>query len=233
MDSAIKILFQVAVFILICIGANAWFIWNLPQIALYGTISLIALIYKIQNNIVFKYNSSIILSALLLLFSWMWINWSWAKMAFVLYFLKFFPLIVLFFDKNIFKTITMVSKILAILLIPSIILYIIVRVDSIPHFSIVENNATDVYVFKNYIFYIQNIYMGERFGGPFLEPGYLGTLCAFMIYLLRYNFSTWYSKTILISLALSLSLAGIIICIIGYIVLNIQYTKTLKRVEIM
>jgi hypothetical protein len=57
-----------------------------------------------------------------------------------------------------------------------------------------------------------------RFQAFFLEPGYLGTLCCFMLYADNFNLKKNENKVILTALILSLSLAGFITGIIGYII---------------
>ena len=88
-----------------------------------------------------------------------------------------------------------------------------------PFSFLIEYPGNDVYIFYNYIFLIRGVLYnseGLKFQSVFLEPGYIGTLLAFMLYLNEYNFKKWYNKIMLLSLVISFSLAGYVTTIIGY-----------------
>ena len=78
--------------------------------------------------------------------------------------------------------------------------------------------------YANYLFYIKPIeYLGEgirRFSGPFIEPGDLGCVAAFILMAARFDFKRYKNlKWVLVGLLLSLSLAGWILAFIGYLLI--------------
>lgn len=111
------------------------------------------------------------------------------------------------------------------LMLVSIVLYFIVTFVNLPNFGIMTNG--DRYgSFANYIFYVKEFGSHEtisRFGGPFLEPGYVGMIGAFLLFVNQFDFKRKEVRVILFSVLLSLSLAGWVLAFIGYF--EIQYYK--------
>ena len=81
-------------------------------------------------------------------------------------------------------------------------------------------------IYENYVFYVKsaNYLMSSfpRFNGPFLEPGYVGMVGAFLLYTNYFNFKKKENQIILLSVFFSLSLAGWVLLFIGYM-LNVFY----------
>ena len=68
-----------------------------------------------------------------------------------------------------------------------------------------------------------------RFCSVFLEPGYLGTMLSFLLYVGRFNFEKKYNIVFLVALILTLSLAGFVIAALGWTLVKIQEGKSVKR----
>lgn len=125
---------------------------------------------------------------------------------------------------NIFKKIT---KWFAWLMIPALVIFFITLFIDIPTIWITdwsneEQAARGYGINYNYIFLLRPRFNyiesgAPRFQGPFLEPGHLGMMCAFILYANKHDYSNKYNKIILLSLILSLSLAGWLLGIIGYL----------------
>lgn len=213
-------------------GIHAWITWDIPFFSQYLIISLICALYQNENKIYIKLNNRELLAFLILFVAYVYVGRSaWKTYALRAVF-QIYPLLVLYKDRWLAETIQFVVKWFAILLIPSLIIYAISLVVKLPPVSTISNEASESYVYENYIFYIKSTanFDSYRFNAFSLEAGYLGTSCAFLLYLLKYDFKPFYSKVILISLVLSFSLAGILIAILGYFILNIQNRRTVVRV---
>lgn len=229
-------IFRVILLFEVLWGANAWFTWNisLVRIANYVVllaIFLIALWYKKRMFITLLNSSSLILSFICYLFSVL-IYSKFSLPSLVGTILKLYPIWILLSDKNnIEGNIRFIGKGLAIILIPGIIFFLFKSYVSIPGLPISHPNSNS-YVFLNSIFYIQNVNqdIAARFNSIFLEPGYLGTLLAFMLFAAKYDFSKWENKVLLVGLILSLSLASYIITLIGYVLYSIFIMRKFRIV---
>jgi hypothetical protein len=72
--------------------------------------------------------------------------------------------------------------------------------------------------FENYIFFVRStkVFDTYRFNGPFLEPGHLGMICAFILYANRFDVrNNRYLWVILIVTLLTLSLAAYVLLFLG------------------
>ncbi len=64
-----------------------------------------------------------------------------------------------------------------------------------------------------------------RFAGPFLEPGHLGTMCAFLLYIDNFNLKKFRNIIMLVSLLMSISLAAYGLMVGGVIIVLWQKRK--------
>ena len=88
----------------------------------------------------------------------------------------------------------------------------------LPHRTLITQDSG--YYFENYYFFVKNIGLFSffpRFQSVFLEPGYLGCISVFMIFLNKYNLRKWYNIVYLGTVVLSFSLAAWLLFFIGYI----------------
>lgn len=134
--------------------------------------------------------------------------------------------IVFLADKYKFCVINNITKWYSCLMVVSIIVYIVTLCVNVPSFGVLANG--DRYgLFQNYIFYVKEIGGFDsdllRFGGPFLEPGYVGMMGAFLLFVNQFELRRKEIKIILLSVLLSLSLAGWVLAFLGY--LEILYYK--------
>lgn len=68
-----------------------------------------------------------------------------------------------------------------------------------------------------------------RFCSIFLEPGYLGTMLSYLLYVGRFDFKKKYNVVFLFALILTLSLAGFVIAALAWILIKLQEGKSIKR----
>ena len=68
-----------------------------------------------------------------------------------------------------------------------------------------------------------------RFCSIFLEPGYIGTLLSFLLYVGKFDFKKRYNLILLVALVLTLSLAGFVVSAMGWVFIKLQEGKSIKR----
>ena len=111
------------------------------------------------------------------------------------------------------------------MLIPAIIIFVLYQTVGFPSFgTLVFNdfgNQSYEYLHRsNFVFYNYTDYYGIRFNGPFLEPGHLGMIGAFLLLATGFDFKRKETWIILCSIFLTLSLAGYMLTIIGFMLLK-------------
>ena len=117
------------------------------------------------------------------------------------------------------KVLQQITKWYAWLISISLITYFVTMFIDLPNFGALSNG--DRYgIFSNYLIYVKE-YGGFdvgylRFGGPFLEPGYVGMIGSFLIFVNQYNLKQKENLIILFSIIVSFSLAGWVLSFIGF-----------------
>ena len=121
------------------------------------------------------------------------------------------------------KCLNYIVKWFAALMIPSVIVYICVQTIGFPSFGKIWVNhipyvPTSYILRENYLFYEYSpAFYDIRFNGPFVEPGHLGMMSAFLLFATRYEIKRWETWVILVSLFLTLSLSGYVLAVVGYL----------------
>ena len=113
----------------------------------------------------------------------------------------------------------------AILMIPSIIAWLIYLSEGLPSIGQIwykrEEEAVQPtwYLFRNNHVFLITYALKEttRFCGYFIEPGHLGMMGAFLLYADGFDFKKKTSWIILISVLLTLSLAGYVLLLMGFL----------------
>ena len=218
-------LYRCLLLILVCWGAHAWFTWEWDDMALgrfhlFFAFFAISVIYIHTNNIAFQVKNRVLFAYLL---------WCIASLppdfkivSPVIEAFRFFPLLILFNDsKNIAGHLEFLSISLAVILIPGMVLWSAIQLDyfSLPGIPIqMGDGRDDSYYFYNYYILLDRIMIeSNRFQSIFLEPGYLGTMLALMLYANKFNWHSWYNWILLAGLVFSQSLAGYATFAIGYL----------------
>ena len=149
----------------------------------------------------------------------------------VLYFMLYLFIICLNdFDKV--GSLCFITKWFGYLMIPSLIVYVLLSVTELPSFGIQRANLNDwaldrdYGVCKNYLFYMRSSFY-DRFNGPFLEPGHLGMISAFLLLVNKFDFKHKGMWIILTTLFITLSLAGYVLVFIAFLMI-LFYNKKIK-----
>lgn len=245
MKTFILRLYQLSLLLLIFWGAHAWFLWewdfleNDSKVVIYFIFSVIAIAYKYVYNVRIKSNVKLWTLIFFLIMAFL-VNFPTIN-TFIMVFLFAIPLIVLIHDDNAQSHLKFVSIIIACVLIPGLLLYTVVLFGvGIPGVPIQHGDlsSVDSYVFVNHFFLIRPI-AGSwhndsiRFCSIFLEPSYLGTLLAFLLFANNFNFKKKYNIVLLVGLIASFSLAGIITAFVGYYLGNVKNLSFLIKPRIV
>lgn len=218
-------------FMILISSIHPWFLWKVNK-SYYSFITVIVITTSLLFlKKIFEFNLYKIFSVLLLFIIAILYSKNLNFIGFTAIFLSFVPYIILvFFKKQInAEILSFCTKGFSIVLIPSIIAYLFSFIITLPSLGQIIHPASDKYIFENYFFFIE--YIGllgsniRRFSSIFLEPGYLGTCCAFLLFANNFNFKKRENKIILIALLFSLSLAGYITFLLGLIFNNLLILK--------
>lgn len=212
-----------------------WLTFKLPTNLVIAIVSVILFIsgYFMMHGLRFGRNALILFILLCIMSAWalMTVSLSFGILTFFYY----LPAIVLFILPIKLKeeTLLFITKWFSIIMLISLSIFIITRIISIPSFGMFQlENNTFYPPYINYLFFIESTNILDiivyRFNGPFLEPGHLSIVCSFLIFANHYNFkSNKWLYVPLICVILSLSLAGYVITLLGYLMLTIKNYKTI------
>lgn len=111
-----------------------------------------------------------------------------------------------------------ITKYLAILLFISLSLHLILQIFDVHPF--LPPYVTETYgIYDNYLLYLRHHGgYAERYNAFFNEPGHLGMIMAFLVYVNDYNWKDKCTLIFLLNLLFSLSLAGYVLFFIGLII---------------
>lgn len=127
-------------------------------------------------------------------------------------------------DKEKKNILFYITKWLGLILIPGMIIYLVSFFVTLPDLGIIQTDYGGNFYGEpchNYLFYIKQVKLGAtgmyRFNGPFIEPGDLGCVSAFLLYATSFDFKKYkYLWAVFASLILTFSLAGYILALFGY-----------------
>jgi len=215
---------------------NLWLTWNISPIYIYlGTlIATVSYYYTKKINLEIT-KITWVIASLLLLHAFYGLVFSIKNInGFVgdIFLYSIFVLVLLPPKRTQIDILDSITKWLSILLVISIFTYILALLSIISPLNIIRPSYNPNYhSFLNYIFYVKVNVMVPfyRFNGPFVEPGHLGMICALLLYANNMDFKNKYNIVILVSLILSLSLAGYVLLIIGF---TFTYFKKIKEIII-
>lgn len=207
------------------IGTETWFTWNTrgQGLTLIMAFAVVLVHFAIPKMFSFKLGKSV--------------KWAFVILFIALYstktdgsglqlLLRAYLVLSVFCLQNEYqiKLFRIIQCSVAILLVPSLILHYILLVNPLPPFGgIIEHPASINYIYGNYIFLIKNdIMYPDRFCGFTLEPGYIGSFCAYMLYADRFRMRKIENIVLLVSVISSLSLAGYLLTTMGFFMCKVS-----------
>lgn len=232
------LLFRLVILFEILWGAHAWFTWwidesRLLQYIFYIFCAIAAYVYKRSVKLRISSSPYVIMAVASYALGVMFCNRfslpSLASVVFILY-----PILVVASDQeHVEGHLEFLAKGLAYIFIPGVILYIVSQFVFIPG-PLIQKGQSTSYIFTNQIFQIVNIYGDRvsRFSSVFLEPGYLGAMLSFVLFALKYDFSKWYNKILLLALLVSFSLTGYLVTLFGYTISLLTERRSLMRIVV-
>ena len=118
-----------------------------------------------------------------------------------------------------------------ILAISLVCFFLVLAGVPIPNLGRIVHPTSQFYWYINYLFVIIGCY-DIRFNGIFCEPGHLGMIIAFLIYIDGFKFNKKSTIILFITLLCTLSLAGYVLLGIGYFfhLLNNNFKKTIINI---
>ena len=223
-----------SIFMTMIAAMHPWFLWGVDKSYFSFIIVIVIFISLLFSKKIFEFNSYKAWPIFLLFISAILYSKGLEIKGYVAIIVSFVPyMILVFFKKQINVAIlSFCTKGFSIVLLPSIIAYLFSYVISLPSLGEFIHPASEKYIFDNYFFFIDFNSFPEftlrRFSSIFLEPGYLGTCCALLLFANNFNFKKRENKIILIALLFSLSLAGISTFLLGLIFNELLTSKTIK-----
>lgn len=232
LNTARKILYTL-ILLSFLLSMRLWIGWEGRAYKLNMFIGLFALLIMLIKHIPFSISKQNFITFIFIVIAHFFCGYEPTSYT-PFYFLPYFVIICLN-DQDKILALNFITKWYGYLMIPSLIVYGLVSIIDLPNFGYQHASeadwavANDYGVCKNYIFYMQSKFgdYSTRFNGPFLEPGHLGMISAFLILANQFNFKKKGMWPILMALLFTLSLAGYALLIIGFLI-NIYYTGKIK-----
>lgn len=214
---------------------NCWIGWEgrAFYINLFVTIGSFYIIKK--ENIKMDYSLRNIVAFCLFAFGQAFVLGNESR---ILNYLNYFQIlfIICLNDRDKVSCINYIIKWMGWLLLISIVVYILYFITGLPSIGKVQFSkasylvANDYGVCDNYIFYIRSKFEGyaTRFNGPFLEPGQLGMILAFILMISKFDVKRKDVKIIILAVLLTLSLAGYLLSLIAFFIVLLVNKKINK-----
>ena len=227
--SFLFILFAIALFLQMLRSLNAWFLWDVSNIALNNIALLTGIAYLCYSSE--KRDWKTFLPAYIFFFFAVLWNTDFGLMWFSLIQL---PLLGVLMLTNGEKHILLRwwTNLYATILLVSLTVWLLAWITPIPNNGEISFRANDVYTYTNYLFCIKSFVYDIRFNSIFLEPGHTAMIAAFTVCANRFNFKNWAVITILLCTIPTFSLAGYLLIAIGYllhILLKDRFKKMWKK----
>ena len=127
-----------------------------------------------------------------------------------------------------------IIKWLTYLLVPSLLLFLVSNLVHLPSFGVVhfDRESLAYSPCENYLIFVKGATYGNRFAGPFLEPGHLGMMISFLLFAEGWKLQNRYSKILFVISFFTLSLAGYLLNLIGFLLSQFKNGK-LKLFNLM
>ena len=217
---------------------NHWLGWGNRTVWWYFLSFIMVLVSIKKERVHFDFCRKNILLCLLLYLTFMFVQLRWTgnplDTKLYTHIPKFLlPSILIICIPKEYKSVILrnISKWFAFLLMPAIITFILSRFVDLPSLGVLRYDTEDLtnqYGVVNNLFFCvipQAAESQSRFYGPFLEPGHLGMMCSLLLFANGHNYSRKENVVILISLILTLSLAGYVLCLIGFFFIRFDQGK--------
>lgn len=206
------------VFILFLLSMGIWVGW-LHKSLYMGIVGVVTIIYGYSQKM-YDFNKRNLSASFILYLTYIFISVGFSeRVVFTQIPSYLIPFVSVLCVRDNYKSqiLQSITKWYAYLMGLSMILFVLCNIVHLPSLGTLYHDNENYGGFANYIFYVQQLSGSFRFNGPFLEPGHLGMIGAFILMANNFQIKNKYSILILISIALSLSLAGYMLVFVGYV----------------
>lgn len=215
-------LFGISILLMLFDGAHAWFLWGIDFKILIFINLAISILFAIKHKKRWFRLNNVTIGCLFLAATMVYNRVNYSLLGIILALGYVTPLYILASCSSEHQKyiLNLCLKVLCFILIPSMILHVIFLVFGFPQINPIENEASNGYLYYNYIFLIHNYVIDTyqiRFCSIFLEPGYAATLFVFLLYANRMNLKDKYNKILTLALVLTLSLAGYVVYALAWV----------------
>lgn len=216
--------FAFMLFMLFLISMEFWIGWNGRKPIMLAIIGVLTLLAKFLEHVPFKYSNRNLILCLMFYGAFYVTNIQYGPRILLTQLpTQFIPIVCVLFLRDDFKKTVLdyITKWFAYLMLIALAIYFILFVVPLPDAGIIEFGEESRYgQYENYIFCVKSLENEGgllRFSGPFVEPGHLGMMCAFLLMANHFNFFNKWNIVLSISLVASFSLAGFALAIVGYL----------------
>lgn len=204
---------------------NIWFSWNKSKRYIDFALFILIVGCIVAGKIGLKHSARNVVSFLLLTLAYLTFGISYTDFNFNSFLLLASTLITFWViislnEQDKFDCLDYITKWFVVLMVPSLLLWLLNWVVPLPSFGTVaiQSDTLGYWPYQNHIIFLKASMhsYGYRFSGPFLEPGHLGMMSAFLLYANKFDFKDKRLICIVFVLLFSLSLAGYMLTAIGY-----------------
>lgn len=221
-------IYKLVVFMAVLSSMNAYFLWKVPSVVFYG---LCIFSFSLLNTKIVKpvlkpyYLFSIIPLALLAILK---VNMFYliTQLLFIITTLQILSLPYAY-KQDLFE---FCCKGLSYIFGISLFAWIVnLFIFELPTLGIIDFRNS--YYFENHLLFLRltNFTGYYRFVSVFLEPGHVSMFAVFFLFAQKYDFKRWCSWVLLLTILFSLSLAGYVLLVIGFLLNLIIHKKAVAK----
>lgn len=226
-------IYKISVVILFLTSLNPWFFWGIPKIIITLLCGIVSLIFYVVNQNKGRFvNKRMSILLLLLAFLATSRGLSFFGVTNQLFVWVNFYVILSLKDSLKISLIDFVTKCFSAIVLISLCFYFLKYVFGIPlQSSVVVLNDIDNYTYNNYKFFLTLHYLESmllpRFQSVFIEPGHLGMISSFLLYVFSFDLRKWYNVVLLVCSLLTFSLAAYVLIALGIILKTVTRMRTI------
>lgn len=218
-------------FLIMFCSIRPWFVWNKSWfLYILATIFILCRLSITNFFLMDKKNVSLLFVAFFLYFIYDLLHaesLTILPVFFIRHIVLIFFVLLLSIEESK-KLLDITIKFYSIILLLSILYYILFQLGFNLPFSYIEYFDNSTYpVFKNYYLFVlrDEISLFVRFQSIYLEPGHLGMISSFLLYLNKFCFRDWKNIVLVISIIMSFSLAAYILLLLGLCIFYVLKSK--------
>lgn len=223
----LKFVYKLCMLLLFLSSLKMWILWNVERIVEILALLVSVIVYVINNKLFFLTKNKLII----ILFACIFFLYKPLIMGEIIGIFGAFVSIVIFsilvLSNTEFKIhlLLFVTKGFAIILMISLSFFLAYYLLHIPlSFTYVEYanqyNILNYNLFITLISDVNSLFIIPRFQAVFVEPGHLGMISSFLLYIQSFNLKKWYNTIIFISAIFTFSLAAYVLILIGFVMFN-------------